>query len=137
MLRWQDDGVILFTMLRQGDMTAKFRWFLTSISIFSGISIAGIFFFASSLLIDHLCPGKYLSSEITCDMDKPNTTCTLPWVGELHAIVIIITALLAVILTVLIPTFVAPSYKRYVGVISFLLVAFPLLWFCYKTTGGF
>jgi hypothetical protein len=117
-------------------MSARFRWFLTSISIFSGISIAAIFFFVSAVLIDRLCPGKYLGSEMTCDMDKPNITCTLPWVGELHSVVMVIAALLAITLTVAIPIFVAPTHKLYVGAISFLLVASPLIWFGFKA-GGF
>lgn len=118
-------------------MTSKFRWFLTSISIFSGISIAAIFLFVSSVLIDYLCPGKYLSREMTCDMDKPNSICTLPWIGELHLVALVLAVILAVVLTVAIPSKVAPSHKRLVAIFSFILVASPLIWFGYKTLGGF
>lgn len=117
-------------------MSNRFRWFLTIVSIFSGVSIASIFFIVSIILIENLCPAKYLSNEITCDMDKATAICTLPWLGELHLIALILYMLIGVALTVLIPVFVAPSHKKNVAITCFLLVACPLAWFGYKNVAG-
>lgn len=103
----------------------RLLWVLTPISAISGWYMALFLGIMALGYLDNFCPTEYIISDF----------CMAPWYSSATDTIIHLSAGLAALLGVLLPTLLTPAYRMRVAVIAYGLGVLAALWLGFGSSG--